>query len=380
MSGLTAAGRFETPAGVAKFTTVSLGSSALFGATIGIGATCLMGSASWSEFIAPWITWWLRDASGLLVVAPAIVLWATDGLRAFDWDTGWFGKNWASGTALFASCVLGFVVFSPLLELTVNRGALSMLAVFPLLWAALRCGQRETAACTVVLTAFVVWGAWSGNGPFGTGDHKAFLIAAMIVISVAVLGLILSADIAQRQRVKAKLSLHEQNLRAVLSHADVGIAEIDTTGRFKLVNSRYCDIVHRPAAELLQLRVQDLLQADDGSQMLDALGQTVRTGETLAIENKIVLSDGAPLWIKNNVAPISDQTNAVRYLVTVAEDVTARRCLPNGCVAEVVMDDNLLKQLRSGATATFIIFQTPEEGIGFPLSLKGFGEGFDKLS
>jgi invasion protein IalB len=55
------------------------------------------------------------------------------------------------------------------------------------------------------------------------------------------------------------------------------------------------------------------------------------------------------------------------------------RCLPNGCVAEVVMDDNLIKQMRAGQTATFIIFQTPEEGIGFPMSLKGFGEGFDKL-
>jgi invasion protein IalB len=55
------------------------------------------------------------------------------------------------------------------------------------------------------------------------------------------------------------------------------------------------------------------------------------------------------------------------------------RCLPNGCVAEVVMDDNLIKQLRSGQTATFIIFQTPEEGIGIPMSLKGFGDGFDKL-
>jgi len=55
------------------------------------------------------------------------------------------------------------------------------------------------------------------------------------------------------------------------------------------------------------------------------------------------------------------------------------RCLPNGCVAEVVMDDALLKQLRTGQTATFIIFQTPEEGIGIPMSLKGFGEGFDKL-
>ena len=55
------------------------------------------------------------------------------------------------------------------------------------------------------------------------------------------------------------------------------------------------------------------------------------------------------------------------------------RCLPNGCVAEVQMEDNLVKQLRTGTSATFIIFQTPEEGIGIPMSLKGFGEGYDKL-
>ena len=55
------------------------------------------------------------------------------------------------------------------------------------------------------------------------------------------------------------------------------------------------------------------------------------------------------------------------------------RCVPNGCVAEVVMDDSLLGKLKTGQSATFIIFQTPEEGIGFPISLKGLGEGFDKL-
>ena len=55
------------------------------------------------------------------------------------------------------------------------------------------------------------------------------------------------------------------------------------------------------------------------------------------------------------------------------------RCLPNGCVAEVVMDDNLIKQLSTGQNATFIIFQTPEEGIGIPMSLKGFADGFGKL-
>jgi len=43
------------------------------------------------------------------------------------------------------------------------------------------------------------------------------------------------------------------------------------------------------------------------------------------------------------------------------------------------MDENLMRQLRTGQNATFIIFQTPEEGIGIPLSLKGFGDGYDKL-
>ena len=55
------------------------------------------------------------------------------------------------------------------------------------------------------------------------------------------------------------------------------------------------------------------------------------------------------------------------------------RCLTTGCVAEVVMDDTLLGQLRTGKTATFIVFQTPDEGIGIPVALNGFGPGFDRL-
>ena len=55
------------------------------------------------------------------------------------------------------------------------------------------------------------------------------------------------------------------------------------------------------------------------------------------------------------------------------------RCLPNGCVAEVVMDDALLNQLSTGKTAIFVVFKTPEEGIGIPVSLNGFKDGFANL-
>jgi len=55
------------------------------------------------------------------------------------------------------------------------------------------------------------------------------------------------------------------------------------------------------------------------------------------------------------------------------------RCLPNGCVAEVVMEDKLIDEMKNGQSATFIIFQTPEEGIGIPLALAGFKDGFEQL-
>ena len=55
------------------------------------------------------------------------------------------------------------------------------------------------------------------------------------------------------------------------------------------------------------------------------------------------------------------------------------RCLTTGCVAEVTMEDTLVSQLKAGKQATFIVFQTAEEGIGIPVSLEGFGAGFDAL-
>jgi invasion protein IalB len=38
-----------------------------------------------------------------------------------------------------------------------------------------------------------------------------------------------------------------------------------------------------------------------------------------------------------------------------------------------------LTTLRGGTTATFIVFQTPEEGIGIPVDLAGFTDGYAAL-
>jgi len=55
------------------------------------------------------------------------------------------------------------------------------------------------------------------------------------------------------------------------------------------------------------------------------------------------------------------------------------RCLPNGCIAEVALDDEIIKVLSEGTNAIFVVFKTPEEGVGIPVSLEGFAEGFAAL-
>jgi PAS domain-containing protein len=57
--------------------------------------------------------------------------------------------------------------------------------------------------------------------------------------------------------------------------------------------------------------------------MLSLLGNALKTGKSLVLENNIGLEDGTRLWIRSNIAPIFDQ-NASHYLVATAEDVTAQ--------------------------------------------------------
>ena len=55
------------------------------------------------------------------------------------------------------------------------------------------------------------------------------------------------------------------------------------------------------------------------------------------------------------------------------------KCGKRGCIAEVVLQDEIIEKMKKGGNAVFIIFDTPEAGIGIPISLQGFGNALAGL-
>src|SRR5262249_35031965 len=113
----------------------------------------IAGFAEPAKFGSVWLTWWLGNVGGQLLVTPFIVLWLRSSFRKL-------GRVELQRLAvlLAATIIVGLVAFSPLMQQTCARRPLAFLAVAPLLWSALRHNQRDTATVALVVCGFAIWG------------------------------------------------------------------------------------------------------------------------------------------------------------------------------------------------------------------------------
>ncbi|WP_234685290.1 MASE1 domain-containing protein [Bradyrhizobium monzae] len=192
---------FSRPNSVAKFALICIVIATPISASIGLTSLATAGYIDRTNFADAWVTWWLGDVTGALVIAPVIVLWASSHDLAFN-------RNDFLETVgvLATAAAVGLIAFSPLIEQTPGRDPLGFLAILPMLWAALRRGPRDTATVALVLAGITVWGTLTGGGPFTTADlNVSFLLVLMFLISITVPSVLLSADVEVRKRGEKRL-------------------------------------------------------------------------------------------------------------------------------------------------------------------------------
>ncbi|MCK1737541.1 MASE1 domain-containing protein [Bradyrhizobium sp. 138] len=192
---------FSRPNSVAKFALICIVIATPISASIGLTSLAAAGYIDRTNFANAWVTWWLGDVTGALVIAPVIVLWASSQDHAFN-------RNDFLETVgvLATAAAVGLIAFSPLIEQTPSRDPLGFLVILPMLWAALRRGPRDTATVALVLAGITVWGTLTGGGPFTAADlNVSFLLVLMFLISITVPSLLLSADVEVRKKGEKRL-------------------------------------------------------------------------------------------------------------------------------------------------------------------------------
>jgi diguanylate cyclase (GGDEF)-like protein len=207
---LTRIAHFDHGLGRVRDVLALLVMSALFStalsATIGTASLALGGVITWDAYRPVWWTWWIGDALGALIVAPALLTWTTDTRRTP-----------LRGLAIleFVVCVAALAVTAALVLAPASASPAPSYPlpylIFPfLIWAALRFGQREVSTLIVVVSSVAIWGALNDRGPFATGPLTDRLIMLQGFMAVtAVTALILAAITTENQG--AQVALQQAN-------------------------------------------------------------------------------------------------------------------------------------------------------------------------
>ena len=183
-------------------------------ATVGTFSLCLGHAAKWVDFGSLWMTWWLGDSVGGLVLAPLLLAWRAKSPR-------WLPKrrDVEAVVVLLLLSLSSIATFGGPSPLSVHYYPLARLTVPLFLWAAFRLGQTVVTLASVVLSIFAVWGTANGLGPFiSSTPNDSLLLLQLFLGSNAVTFLFLSAVVQERRLIQETL---RENERRVGSHLAV---------------------------------------------------------------------------------------------------------------------------------------------------------------
>src|SRR6266581_688810 len=191
---------FDRAQDVFKFALAVMVSTAV-SPTFGVTSLAVGGLADWANYRAIWLTWWLGDATGALVVAPLLILWS-------------IGPRWRLnpkrhlevGLLLLVLLMLGEAVFGGWFPITARNYPISFI-----------CGP------------IAIWGTLQGFGPFVMETkNQSLLIAQTSTAVLAITALALAAGMAERRRAEAAIEQQKaaveaanrtkDNFLAMLSH------------------------------------------------------------------------------------------------------------------------------------------------------------------
>lgn len=306
-------------------------------ATAGVTSLALAGFASWSTYGSVWLTWWLGDAAGAIIVTPVLVLWWLN--PGVAWSRAQFVEAFLLVLALIVS---GWIIF---FKVTYPLGFLCV----PLcVWVGFRFGHREAATATCLLSVMAVWGTVRGLGSFGNhSPNEALLLLQGFMGVTTIVGITVGAAVKERKQAEAQVRLLNTDLEQLVRTRTAGLTRaLDdlTNSEARLEEAQ--QVAHTgswewsPAdnrvwwsRELHRIygighasyqAFFDVVHPDDRGRVHDVAQRAMEDQQPFEYEHRIIRPDGDVRTIHGRGRVVHEGGRVARIIGT-AQDVTERK-------------------------------------------------------
>ena len=250
-------GSFESVSSVLMFVVYAAVLAPLISATIGSLSLCFGDPSQWNRFTSLWLTWWMGDGFGALIVSPVLLAWSSR--RKID------SRDMPEITSLFVLLIIVvLIVFGGWFPGPVKTYPLAFLALPCLLWAAMKFHQRVVTSAIVLMAGVAVWGAKMGYGPFvQPSPNVSLLLLISFVGTSSLMTLIVAAVTNERREAEAaklklgsELELNRSRIEDIVAHVPGVVWE--AWGQPDAANQRI-DFVSSHVEQMLGYSVEEWL-------------------------------------------------------------------------------------------------------------------------
>jgi diguanylate cyclase (GGDEF)-like protein/PAS domain S-box-containing protein len=307
--------------------------STVVSATIGVASLWLGGAIDSGQVAMGWLTWWLGDMGGDLLVAPALLVLATHDLRR------WLRPR----RAVVEAAALALVAFT-VSALTVSQQSELVFLTFPvLIWAAVRFRQPGAAVASLIVAGVAITVTARGNGHFLEGSPDDALLLAQLFCSVAcTAALVLATITSERERALADLRRSHDELEetvrartAALTGAHARIAarhELAPVGSWDwdiatdtvTWSDELCAIygiaIGHPGSTCADYLAR--VHPDDRSGVLATIERSYANGLPFTLEERIIRPDGTVRSLATGGQVLCDADGRPVRMLGICQDVT----------------------------------------------------------
>ncbi|MDP3941131.1 MAG: MASE1 domain-containing protein [bacterium] len=310
----------ETPGNLFRFFILAGVVSTAVSAFIGVSSLSLIGFAKWSDFQEVFLTWWLGDMGGALLVAPLIISW-------FNRPRFNFHLRHISEIAVvfFLLLLTTFVIFGGFLPLSVSNYSVDFLAVPFFLWIAFRFNQREVATALFLFAEIAVWGTLQGFGPFAKGasvGDSLLLLQAYLNVRAATM-LMLSSVVIMHRNTEELARKSEEQYKTLVEMSPDAIVVMDLQTNITMLNKQAVSLVgFENAEEVLGKTAFSFIAPEDHQRTRENLAKLATVRRLTGIEYTIVRKDGTRFIASTSASVLVDQRGNPQGIIVVVRDVT----------------------------------------------------------